>query len=168
MRWEFNPVNGVGSPNPLALVCWFEISRSPDREMSGGGGEAAREQNVVVMRHGDRIDHLEPLWVAHAQRPWDPPLADEGRIRAWTTGKRLRDSGYPIHRVVVSPFLRCLQTAAEVVRALCCVVDDHQLLLSMETSGDAVLDPSRVKVPLFSLLVSDSSVKYCCGSPIVN
>ncbi|KAG6483956.1 uncharacterized protein LOC122014335 [Zingiber officinale] len=113
-----------------------------------GGGEAEGVQNVVVMRHGDRIDHLEPLWVAQAQRPWDPPLADEGRIRAWTAGKRLRDSGFPIHRVVVSPFLRCLQTAAEVVRALCCVVDDHQLLLSMETSRDAILDPSRVKVSI--------------------
>ncbi|XP_042422514.1 uncharacterized protein LOC122010153 isoform X1 [Zingiber officinale] len=113
-----------------------------------GGGEAAGVQNVVVMRHGDRIDHLEPLWVAQAQRPWDPPLADEGRIRAWTAGKRLRDSGFPIHRVVVSPFLRCLQTAAEVVRALCCVVDDHQLLLSMETSRDAILDPSRVKISI--------------------
>ncbi|RWV95183.1 hypothetical protein GW17_00042217 [Ensete ventricosum] len=118
--------------------------------MGGGGGEGeGRVQNVLVMRHGDRIDHLEPLWVAHASRPWDPPLAEGGLIRAWTTGKRLRGVGFPIHRVLVSPFLRCLETATEVIRALCCVVDDDDddtRLLAMGTSQDAVLDPSRVKV----------------------
>ncbi|URD89221.1 hypothetical protein MUK42_26317 [Musa troglodytarum] len=117
--------------------------------MSGGGGEGeARVQNVLVMRHGDRIDHLEPLWVEHASRPWDPPLAQGGLIRAWTTGKRLRGVGFPIHRVLVSPFLRCLETAAEVMRALCCVVDDDTRLRAMGTSQDAVLDPSRVKVSI--------------------
>ncbi|KAJ8466481.1 hypothetical protein OPV22_029033 [Ensete ventricosum] len=119
--------------------------------MGGGGGEGeGRVQNVLVMRHGDRIDHLEPLWVAHASRPWDPPLAEGGLIRAWTTGKRLRGVGFPIHRVLVSPFLRCLETATEVIRALCCVVvdDDDTRLLAMGTSQDAVLDPSRVKVSI--------------------
>ncbi|THU56141.1 hypothetical protein C4D60_Mb11t14130 [Musa balbisiana] len=115
--------------------------------MADRGGEV-RVQNVWVMRHGDRIDDQEPLWVAHAKRPWDPPLAEGGLIRAWTAGKRLRGAGVPIHRVVVSPFLRCLQTAAEVIRALCCVVDDDSRLLAMETSQDAVLDPSRVKVSI--------------------
>nr|XP_009385162.2 PREDICTED: uncharacterized protein LOC103972528 [Musa acuminata subsp. malaccensis] len=115
--------------------------------MADGGGEV-RVQNVWVMRHGDRIDDQEPLWVAHAKRPWDPPLAEGGLIRAWTAGKRLRGAGVPIHRVVVSPFLRCLQTAAEVIRALCCVVDDDSRLLAMETSQDAILDPARVKVSI--------------------
>lgn len=105
-------------------------------------------QNVVVMRHGDRIDASEPLWVAQAERPWDPPLTEGGKIRAWATGKKLRGLVFPIHRVVVSPFLRCLQTAREVVSALCATVADESLLLSMETSQDAavLMDPSRVKV----------------------
>ncbi|KAH0456303.1 hypothetical protein IEQ34_014210 [Dendrobium chrysotoxum] len=119
-----------------------------------GGGQASdvcRErqgwtQNVVVMRHGDRIDAEEPLWLSHADRPWDPPLTDAGKIRAWTTGKRLRNIGFPVQRIIVSPFLRCLQTAAEVITALCCVVDDETHLLSMETSAGAVIDPTRVKV----------------------
>lgn len=98
------------------------------------------------MRHGDRIDASEPLWAVQSDRPWDPPLIDAGKIRAWTTGKRLRGIGFPIHRVVVSPFLRCLQTAREVVAALCAVVEDEALLLTMETSEGAVIDPSRVKV----------------------
>lgn len=105
-------------------------------------------QNLVVMRHGDRMDVAVPMWLTHADRPWDPPLTDDGLIRAWTTGKRLRAIGFPIHRVIVSPFLRCLQTAREVVSALCAIVDDETQLLAMETSEGVVIDPSKVKVLL--------------------
>nr|QDL88563.1 UBASH3A-like protein isoform X1 [Cymbidium sinense]QDL88592.1 UBASH3A-like protein isoform X1 [Cymbidium goeringii] len=130
------------------------MEREMTESLQTGGGQASngyREgqgwtQNVVVMRHGDRVDLVEPLWLARADRPWDPPLTDVGKIRAWTTGKRLRAIGFPVHRVIVSPFLRCLQTAAEVITALCCVVDDDTRFLSMETSAGAVIDPTRVKV----------------------
>ncbi|KAJ6851574.1 uncharacterized protein M6B38_259695 [Iris pallida] len=114
---------------------------------SSSSSSSSSVQNVVVMRHGDRLDAAEPLWSLTAARPWDPPLTEAGKIRAWTTGKRLRGVGFPIHRVVVSPFLRCRQTAREVVVALCSVVADEGLLLSMETSADApAIDPSKVKV----------------------
>ncbi|KAF3440079.1 hypothetical protein FNV43_RR18357 [Rhamnella rubrinervis] len=95
-------------------------------------------QNVVVMRHGDRIDNFEPLWVATAARPWDPPLVEAGKKRAFSTGQKLRTRmGFPIHRVFVSPFLRCVQTASEVVSALCARDDDPN-----------AIDPSRVKVSI--------------------
>ena len=101
-------------------------------------------QNVIVMRHGDRADNFEPLWVSTAARPWDPHIVEEGRVRAFCTGRRLRANlGFPIDRVFVSPFLRCIQTAYEVVSALCSVDDDPTVM-----SSDAVvsLDPSKVKV----------------------
>lgn len=100
-------------------------------------------QNVVVMRHGDRIDNFEPLWVSTATRPWDPPLFQAGRVRAIRTGRWFRKSlGFPIHRVFVSPFLRCVQTASEVVTALCAIHDDLDAFV-----GDAIpIDPSKVKV----------------------
>ncbi|XP_042444083.1 uncharacterized protein LOC122029210 [Zingiber officinale] len=129
-------------------------------------GEAARDQNVVVMQYDNRIDHMESLWVVHERRPWDLPLADEGRIRAWTAGKQLRDSELLIHRVVVFLFLRCLETSVEVVCALCCIVDDHQLLLSMETSYYVFLDPSHVKVYLIFPCSFQILLRYCCDSPI--
>lgn len=77
-------------------------------------------QNIVVMRHGDRIDNFEPSWAINAERKWDPPLVEAGKTRAFNTGRKLRENlGFPIHRVFVSPFLRCLQTAAGVVCGLC-------------------------------------------------
>ncbi|CAH9097164.1 unnamed protein product [Cuscuta europaea] len=87
-------------------------------ELPSGNGEQFY-QYIIVMRHGDRLDNVDPLWVTKAERPWDPPLHKDGKARAFAVGSRLRqDLGPPIHRVFVSPFLRCLQTASEVIRAL--------------------------------------------------
>lgn len=105
-------------------------------------------QRVVVMRHGDRLDHSEPMWPANKPRPWDPPLDDAGLLRAWTVGKCIRAAaakqGWALHRVLVSPFLRCRQTAARAVAALCAVPDDDALL-AVGDPANVPLDTSRVK-----------------------
>ncbi|KAL5862282.1 hypothetical protein ACOSQ3_003563 [Xanthoceras sorbifolium] len=101
-------------------------------------------QNVVVMRHGDRADSFEPMWVSTAARPWDPHLVEGGLVRAFCTGRKLRTQlGFPIHRVFVSPFLRCIQTASEVVSALCAVDDDPNALSSKDVVS---IDSTSVKV----------------------
>ncbi|KAI8545453.1 hypothetical protein RHMOL_Rhmol07G0041200 [Rhododendron molle] len=113
-----------------------------------GEQEMQSYQNVVVMRHGDRIDNFEPLWAATAARPWDPPLVEAGKVRAFCTGRKFRAQlGFPIHRVFVSPFLRCIQTAAEVVSALC-AVDDVVVDPDRMTSDGVQIDPSKLKVSI--------------------
>lgn len=103
-------------------------------------------QNVVVMRHGDRLDNFDPQWTEKAARPWDPPLVFEGKVRAFGTGKKFNKSlGFPIHRVFVSPFLRCLQTASEVVHALCAV--DDGMTDCMSSEDGVSIDNSKIKVP---------------------
>ncbi|KAJ4952683.1 hypothetical protein NE237_029515 [Protea cynaroides] len=102
-------------------------------------------QNVIVMRHGNRLDSSEPLWITMARRPWDPPLTETGRIKAFSTGNELRERlDFPIHRVFVSPFLRCIQTASEVVSALCAVQDNRIKM----TSENVPIDPSKLKVSI--------------------
>lgn len=112
-------------------------------------------QNVIVMRHGDRLDNFEELWVMKAERPWDPPLHQDGKIRAFCTGQKIRSSiDFPIHRVFVSPFLRCVQTAAEVVRALCDVADHSGESNVLSSNSDSVIiDPSKVKVQFLSFFI---------------
>lgn len=114
-------------------------------------------QNVLVMRHGDRLDNFEELWVMKADRPWDPPLHQDGKIRPFCTGQKIRSNmDFPIHRVFVSPFLRCVQTAAEVVRALCDVADHNcEANVLSSNSESVVIDPSKIKVNLltFSLFL---------------
>ncbi|KAM3733260.1 hypothetical protein ACB098_11G121800 [Castanea mollissima] len=104
-----------------------------------------QHQYVVVMRHGDRKDNFEPLWVTTAERPWDPPLVEEGRVRAFCTGRKIRNQlGFPIHRVFVSPFVRCVETASQVVSALSALHDDPNNL----TGDNVSIDPSKLKVSI--------------------
>jgi broad specificity phosphatase PhoE len=107
-----------------------------------------QHQYVVVMRHGDRIDNFEPLWVTKSERPWDPPLIEAGLSRAFTTGQKLKTRlGFPIHRVFVSPFLRCVQTARETVTALCAVGDVSTTTTGGLPDGSSI-DPSKLKVSI--------------------
>ena len=39
---------------------------------------AKKRQYVIVLRHGLRQDEFDGLWVQTAERPWDPPLAEQG------------------------------------------------------------------------------------------
>ncbi|KAL6129086.1 hypothetical protein ACLB2K_072439 [Fragaria x ananassa] len=106
---------------------------------------AHHHQNVVVMRHGDRIDNFEPRWIKNAARPWDPPLVEEGHVRAFCTGAKLRsDLGFPVHRVFVSPFIRCVETAVQVVTALAAIETP-----SLGKYGQPLpVDPSKLKVSI--------------------
>ncbi|XP_078155827.1 uncharacterized protein LOC144551639 [Carex rostrata] len=112
------------------------------------GDNNERLQRVIVMRHGDRIDEFNDMWSRKAQRPWDPPLSRDGFERAWSTGRKLRQIGFPITRVIVSPFSRCLQTASEVVSALCADVKDEFELFTVETRKDVQINPHKVKVSI--------------------
>lgn len=98
----------------------------------------SRNQNVVVLRHGDRLDNVDDKWLGQAARPWDPPLHETGVARAIRTGRTLRtDAGFPIHRILVSPFLRCVQTAVGAISGL-----------SANAETDPETEPSRIKVSI--------------------
>ncbi|KAK4752319.1 hypothetical protein SAY87_021117 [Trapa incisa] len=107
---------------------------------------AKRYQNILVMRHGDRLDNFVSdvdAWVRETARPWDPVLYEAGRHRASVTGVELRTQlGFNIDRVIVSPFMRCVETASEVVSAL---------FTPGETAGAACrsvvpMDPPKIKI----------------------
>ncbi|CAA7029551.1 unnamed protein product [Microthlaspi erraticum] len=103
-------------------------------------------QNVLMMRHGDRIDKIDPLWLDTAARPWDPPLVQDGMVRAFRTGQRIRSQiQFPIHRVFVSPFIRCVQTASEVIAALSAVDFDPNAKSSKDVLS---IDKSKLKVSI--------------------
>ncbi|KAK8479926.1 hypothetical protein V6N11_014287 [Hibiscus sabdariffa] len=104
------------------------------------------QQHVLVMRHGDRLGYADPTWEKTADKPWDPPLIQNGLSRAFQTGRAFRTLvPFPIHRVFVSPLFRCVQTASEVDTALCAVDDDPDA----KSSSDVVsIDSSKVKVSI--------------------
>mmetsp|Transcript_32946 Transcript_32946/g.79699 ORF Transcript_32946/g.79699 Transcript_32946/m.79699 type:complete len:289 (-) Transcript_32946:447-1313(-) len=83
---------------------------------------------VVVVRHGERLDYIMrdrgENWIPTTDRPWDPPLTENGKQQANALGmalpSMLKTLNLPsIAAVYSSPFHRCRQTAAEL-----CASDD--------------------------------------------
>jgi broad specificity phosphatase PhoE len=71
---------------------------------------------VWLLRHGNRVDFVDPTWRQRAQRPDDPPLAADGIAQIERAAERLRGVG--IAAIFASPFLRAVQSAHIVANVL--------------------------------------------------
>lgn len=81
---------------------------------------------LIVMRHGHRQDEEDPFWHQTAPRPWDPPLSAKGKTQAAEAAGKL--AGLTVDYVISSPFKRCLQTSAGIVRNLPGLPQGHWLV----------------------------------------
>jgi broad specificity phosphatase PhoE len=73
-------------------------------------------QIVWIARHANRLDFVNPDWFKTAERRYDPPLSNDGLIQAQELGERLKQEN--IKHIFSSPFLRTIQTADRVAKAL--------------------------------------------------
>jgi len=93
-------------------------------------------QIVWIARHGNRLDFVNPEWFNTAERPYDPPLSEDGVVQAWQLGQRL--VGESIAHIFASPFLRTVQTATMVADAL-------DLPIKLESGLSEWLNPAWMK-----------------------
>lgn len=81
---------------------------------------------VIVARHGERLDYYlrdkpdDSNFIPTADRPWDPPLSERGRLQGRALGTHLasviQERGLgEVSGVYSSPLIRCCQTAAEAI-----------------------------------------------------
>jgi broad specificity phosphatase PhoE len=94
-------------------------------------------QTVWIARHANRLDFVNPQWFNTAERPYDPPLSEDGTIQAKELGRRLVGKG--IRHIFASPFLRTVQTASYVADAL-------DLPIKLESGLSEWLNPEWMKV----------------------
>jgi broad specificity phosphatase PhoE len=73
-------------------------------------------QTVWIARHANRLDFVNPDWFLTAERPYDPPLSEDGVEQAKQLAQRLK--GEKIAHIFASPFLRTVQTAHQVAQVL--------------------------------------------------
>lgn len=79
----------------------------------------AGKQTLITLRHALRQDELDQgEWAFTAERPWDPPLSDEGKKQAAKAGTSIAGLNVALDFIVTSPFLRCLQTTSAVLDGL--------------------------------------------------
>ena len=71
---------------------------------------------VWLVRHGQRLDFVQPQWFLTAPYPYDPPLSAYGIYQALELVQQLR--GQNVAQVFCSPHLRALQTAQPTAHAL--------------------------------------------------
>lgn len=69
---------------------------------------------VWAVRHGQRQDTVDPDWELTAARVHDPGLTELGRWQAWRCGRFFADRGVDLAAIYCSPFLRAVQTTAEI------------------------------------------------------
>lgn len=69
---------------------------------------------VWAVRHGQRQDTVDPDWELTAARVHDPGLTELGRWQAWRCGRYFADNAVDFEAIYCSPFLRAVQTTAEI------------------------------------------------------
>lgn len=74
-------------------------------------------RSVFLVRHGERVDEVEPGWARTAPNIYDPPLTARGRAQAYCAGRFLSRRG-TVRQIFSSPFSRTVQTAHEMARHL--------------------------------------------------
>ena len=110
------------------------------------------------MCHGEHVEYRDVHGVENQAgsgatlRPWDPPLSERGKLQAWRVGRIIRLEDWNVTRVVVSPFLRCVQTAAEVIAGL-----------SLQMPSSSVTAAARESLPS----PNTSSIKVCFNKVIL-
>lgn len=115
-------------------------------------------QNIFVLRHGESVSSGDRVC---SERPWDPPLSDRGKLQAWRVGRSFRMEEWNITRVVISPFLCCVQTAAEVIAGLCLLPSSVEAC--QKGSVATPQPPSSIKVwpSTISSIIAPLSKQLC-------
>ena len=84
------------------------------------GGAQSPEVELILVRHGERLDEAPDETVIHDLPPWDPPLTRKGIEQARAAGQLLREEHaiQPFESIYVSPCARTLATASHIAAAL--------------------------------------------------
>ena len=72
---------------------------------------------IFLIRHGERIDKVDPNWIKKSKNKEDPPLTKLGKKQSKKTGQNiLNNKDHKKFIIISNPYLRCIQTAIEILK----------------------------------------------------
>jgi broad specificity phosphatase PhoE len=160
------------SPRTLAAIQELDAADSSSTVPAAIAATGAGSEPVtIIMRHGRRIDDLQsklsdskfPMFEAWYKaenakgsqaRLYDPPLVDYACVEE--TAKTFKNHFTKITRIVSSPFLRCIQTAAGI--AAKCGLSEIVINNNLGENYSSVNDYLRATRATFSLLTDDQQL----------
>ncbi|MHC5615644.1 MAG: histidine phosphatase family protein [Nostoc sp.] len=115
-------------------------------------------QIVWIARHANRLDFVNPDWFLTAERRYDPPLSDDGRVQAQQLAKRLKREN--IAHIFASPFLRTVQTANAVAEVLNLPIKLEIGLSEWLNPAWMTEEPERLSTPALAQLFPRIDTSY--------
>ncbi|GAX76546.1 hypothetical protein CEUSTIGMA_g3992.t1 [Chlamydomonas eustigma] len=108
-----------------------------------------RVQSLVVIRHGKRLDSVNPNWQLTHKFSWDSPLSPRGMQECKVKANQLKGLNFGL--VAISPFTRCAQTASFLLPHLKldsdCQIMFHRGLSEVHTYGCLFIGPQGATNP---------------------
>ena len=73
-------------------------------------------KQILIIRHGNRLDFVHPEWFTIARKRYDPPLSKDGKEQIQQLANNMTSE--TIDHIFASPFLRTIQTAHIIAQTL--------------------------------------------------
>ena len=73
-------------------------------------------KQILIIRHGNRLDFVHPEWFTIARKRYDPPLSKDGKEQIQHLANNMTNE--KIDHIFASPFLRTIQTAHIITQTL--------------------------------------------------
>ena len=75
-------------------------------------------KTIYFARHGERLDWIDKTWIKSTKQRFNPPLSPYGFEQAEQLGQYVATIQPRITHIYVSPYLRTIQTALQIVKKL--------------------------------------------------
>lgn len=122
---------------------------------------------LFIIRHGERLDKVNPLWSKNALRPHDTPLSKTGFKQAQRLGKWLYGKLPINHPIAIfsSPFIRCVQTADAIADQLEGLKYDG---LYSDKSTEICIEPGLCEDPSYLNGSDDNSIWFLNSADLMS
>ena len=122
---------------------------APQQSLSSSPNNCSSISRIILVRHGDRFDYANPQWLAAALENeaivTDPPLSALGHKQARETADYLKNkfSSESIDKLLVSPYVRTIQTAVPTSQAFNLPICIEDGLSEAHATPDALPSPKQ-------------------------